>query len=88
MKNITLPEELQQLTELMAENVHNVWMNARREQGWTYGSERNDKLKQHPSLVPYSQLSEEEKDYDRNTSLETIRFILDNGFEIIKKNNP
>lgn len=77
-----LPSELSPLVELMAENVHDVWMRTRTEQGWTYGPERNDAEKKHPCLVPYDQLPEEEKVYDRNTSIETLRFIIDHGFDI------
>lgn len=79
---ITLPEELNPLLEAMAKNVHEVWAQTRIEQGWKYGPERDDNKKLHPMLVPYEDLPEEEKAYDRNTSLETLRFILAAGFEI------
>lgn len=82
---IALPDELMELAERMAENVHEVWAQTRVEQGWTYGPERNDALKHHPCLVPYGDLPEEEKVYDRNTSQETLRFILAAGFDIVKK---
>lgn len=80
-----LPESLLPLAELMAENVHKVWMQTRIEQGWTYGPERDDAEKTHPCLVPYNQLPEEEKVYDRNTSIETLRFIISHGFRIEKE---
>lgn len=79
-----LSEDLLELAERMAENVHDVWAKTRIEQGWTYGLERNDAEKKHPCLVPYDQLPEEEKVYDRNTSLETLRFIVAEGFEIVR----
>lgn len=82
--NVKLSDELMELAEMMAENVHNVWAATRIAQGWTYGLERNDAKKQHPCLVPYSDLPEEEKEYDRNTSLETLRFIIKAGFKIKK----
>lgn len=82
---VELSEDLLELAEKMAENVHDVWAKTRIEQGWTYGSERNDAEKKHPCLVPYDQLPEEEKVYDRNTSLETLRFIVAEGFEIVRK---
>ncbi|MBQ8703071.1 MAG: Ryanodine receptor Ryr [Bacteroidales bacterium] len=81
---IALPDELMELAERMAENVHEVWAQTRVEQGWTYGPERNDAQKKHPCLVPYGELPEEEKVYDRNTSQETLRFILGEGFDIVK----
>ena len=46
---------------------------------------RNDAEKKHPCLVPYEELSEEEKEYDRNTSIETIKLILKLGFKITKE---
>lgn len=84
--NINLPEELNILVEALAENVHEVWAKSRMEQGWQVGPERNDQLKQHPCLIPYSELSEEEKDYDRNTAMNTLKLIEKLGFTIIKEN--
>lgn len=83
-KEVALPEELNALAEEMARNVHEVWAQTRMEQGWTYGAERNDALKKHPCLVAYDELSEEEKTYDRNTSVETIKLILKLGFKITR----
>lgn len=83
--NITLPKELEPLVEKMAKNVHEVWSQTRIDQGWTYGPERDDANKKHPCLVPYEDLPEEEKVYDRNTSMETLKFILKAGFEIKMK---
>lgn len=82
---VELPAELMELAELMAENVHEVWAQTRMEQGWTYGPVRDDAQKKHPCLVPYAELPEEEKVYDRNTSQETLRFILAQDFTIEKK---
>lgn len=82
--DITLSAELQELTEEMARNVHEVWSQTRINDGWTYGPERNDARKKHPCLVPYDELPESEKEYDRNTSQETLKLILKLGFEIRK----
>lgn len=84
--DITLPEELKPLLEAMAKNVHEVWAQTRIEQGWKYGSERNDAEKLHPMLVPYEELPEEEKTYDRNTSIETLKLVLKLGWVISKTN--
>lgn len=83
-QNIELPKDLTLLAEEMARNVHEVWAQTRMEQGWTYGAERNDAQKKHPCLVAYDELSEEEKTYDRNTSVETIKLILKLGFKITR----
>ena len=82
---VALPQELKALAEDIAKNVHEVWSAGRMKDGWTYGEERNDAEKKHPCLVPYEQLSEEEKEYDRNTSVETIKLILKLGFKITKE---
>ena len=82
---ISLTPELQELTEEMARNVHEVWSQTRMNDGWTYGPERNDAQKKHPCLVPYDELPESEKEYDRNTSQETLKLILKLGFEINRK---
>lgn len=84
-KDVVLPEELNSLAEEIAKNVHEVWSEARMKEGWTYGDVRNDAEKLHPCLVPYEQLSEVEKEYDRNTSLETLKLIVKLGFKIEKE---
>lgn len=85
---IVLPEHLSTLAEEMAKNVHEVWAESRMREGWTYGPERDDTKKTHPGLVPYEQLSESEKDYDRATSRETLKFIVAAGFNIIPPSTP
>jgi len=79
-----LPQELNSLVEVMAKNVHEVWAKERLAQGWVWGSERDDTNKRHPCLVPYDDLPEEEKEYDRNTSQQTLKLILKMGFSINK----
>lgn len=80
--DVKLPRELEKLVEQMSKNVHEVWAESRIKQGWTYGEQRNDELKTHPCLVPYEELPEEEKEYDRNTSIETLKLIMKLGFKI------
>lgn len=84
-KDVDLPQELNALAENIAKNVHEVWSEGRMKDGWTFGEERNDTEKKHPCLVAYEELSEEEKAYDRNTSIETIKLILKLGFKITKE---
>ena len=83
--DIQLPEELESLAEEMAKNVHEVWAETRIRQGWKYGRQRDDEKKTHPCLVPYSELPEEEKEYDRKTSVSTLKLIIKLGFNV-KKN--
>ena len=82
--DIRLPEELVNLVEQLARNVHEVWAQSRVEQGWTWGPVRSDAFKTHPSLVPYDELPEEEKQYDRNTAVGTLKLIMKLGFNISK----
>ena len=81
---IELPEELLELTEKIAENVHENWSAGRISQGWVYGEERSDANKTTPCLVPYAELSEEEKEYDRKTAFETLKLIVALGYKIEK----
>jgi ryanodine receptor 2 len=80
--DVVLPAELEELVEEMSKNVHEVWAETRIKQGWTYGEQRNDELKTHPCLLPYEDLPEEEKEYDRNTSIGTLKLIMKLGFKI------
>lgn len=82
--NIQLPEELIELAESISKNVHEVWSKNRMDEGWTYGPVRNDEKKETPCLVPYEELPEIEKAYDRDTAFNTLKYIVSLGFKIIK----
>ncbi len=82
--DVTLSDDLLNLTERIAENVHEVWSQGRIQEGWKYGEVRNDAKKETPCLVPYSELPENEKDYDRSTALETLKLIIKLGYDIKK----
>lgn len=82
---VELPRDIEELVEAIAKNVHEVWAKSRINQGWIFGPERNDRLKQHPSLIPYEELSEEEKDYDRNTAKGTLKVLIKFGYNITKE---
>ena len=82
--SITLNDDMLALCEQLAENVHDVWAIGRINEGWTYGKQRDDVLKQTPCLLPYDKLPESEKEYDRKTALATIKAILALGYKIIK----
>ena len=80
--DVTLDSALDSLVEELAENVHDAWAKGRIDDGWTYGPVRDDAKKHHPCLVPYSELPESEKEYDRNTALSTLKFIVKKGYGI------
>ena len=83
--NIQLPEELMTLAEAISKNVHEVWAKNRMNEGWTFGPVRDDQKRQTPCLIPYELLPEEEKAYDRNTALGTLKMIISLGYEIKSK---
>lgn len=85
---VKLPAELLELTERLAENAHDVWAVGRVEEGWTWGRQRDDTAKRHPDLVPYAELSESEKDYDRKTAMETLKAIIALGYRIERGTKP
>lgn len=70
------------MAEPLARHVHEVWSARRIAEGWRYGPQRNDELKETPCLVPYEELEEGEKAYDRNTAMETLKYILSLGYRI------
>ncbi|PID46365.1 MAG: Ryanodine receptor Ryr [Proteobacteria bacterium] len=82
--NIELPEALEELLETLAFNTHEVWSQQRIKDGWRHGEKRDDEKLLHPCLVPYDELPESEKDYDRCTSREALKVIIAAGFHIEK----
>ena len=82
--HIRLNDDIMALSEKLAKNIHEVWSAGRIAEGWVYGKHRNDILKQHPCLIPYEDLPENEKDYDRATAMETLKTIINLGFNIRK----
>ena len=82
--DVILDSDLLALSEALAKNTHEVWAAGRLADGWSYGPVRNDAEKKHPCLIPYEELSEEEKDYDRATSLEALKVAVKLGY-IIKR---
>ncbi len=84
LSDVTLDASLAQLVEIMAENVHDVWAKSRIDEGWTYGPERSDELKEHPCLVKYADLPENEREYDRNTAIGTLKLVYKLGYKIVQ----
>ena len=80
--DVELDGEILELGELIARNVHEVWSEGRIKEGWSYGEERDDADKKHPCLVPYEELPESEKEYDRNTATQTLKLIIKLGYKI------
>lgn len=85
LTSIKIPKEINSLIEIIAENVHDTWAKKRINEGWVYGSMKNDNKKTTPNLVPYEELPESEKEYDRNTAMQTIKMLYKLGYVIAKK---
>ena len=81
---VELSDDILELSELIAKNTHEVWASGRMADGWSFGEERDDVAKHHPCLIPYEELSESEKEYDRVVSREVLRLIVKLGYEIKK----
>jgi ryanodine receptor 2 len=81
---VELTEALLQLTERLSEHAHEVWAKQRLADGWTWGPRRDDLTKCHPNLVPYDQLPDPEKQYDRNAAMESIKALLALGYRVVK----
>lgn len=85
VSDVKLDKDLTELREAIAENAHEIWAENRQKEGWTYGPQRNDELKLHPDMIPYSQLPEGEKDYDREMAMQTLKLIQKLGYDIVKR---
>ena len=87
-EHVDLDGQLLELVELLAEHAHDIWARQRIDDGWSYGPARRDELKLHPCLVPYCDLPESEKVYDRNAVIGTVRAMLALGFAIERRGEP
>ena len=85
LDDVELSDDLTELQEAIAENAHEIWAKNRSDQGWSYGLERNDQKKETPDMVPYCNLPESEKLYDREMAMQTLKLVKKLGFEIVKK---
>ena len=85
LKHVDLPEGFNELREAIAENAHDMWAMERQSEGWTYGLKRNDSKLETPDMVPYGNLPESEKEYDRIMAEDTLRLLIALGYKIEKK---
>merc|ERR1712196_727154 len=81
-ERVVLPKEVEELTEVLAKNAHDEWASQRFSDGWIWGAKRDDELKHHPCLVPYEDLTETEREYDRITAMKTLKLLIGLGFNI------
>jgi RyR domain len=81
---VELPPDVLAIAELLAENGHDNWAHKRLNEGWRYGETRDDAARTHPDLVPYAELPESEKAYDRTFVLETLKVLHALGFRLCR----
>lgn len=79
-QTVNLTPEMSELVETLARNTHDVWARRRISGGWKYGSRQDAKQKKHPDLVPYDELSETEKQLDRDTVTEVLKVLVALGY--------
>ena len=84
LEHVELPDSFEELREAVAENAHDMWALERQSEGWTFGLKRDDSNLETPDMVPYSQLPESEKQYDRLMAEDTLRLLLALGYKIEK----
>jgi hypothetical protein len=82
---VRLPSDILALTEVLARNAHEIWARERTDQGWKYGPRRDDRALEHPCLVPFEDLPESEKEYDRRVAIQTLKAMVALGYRIEKK---
>ncbi|RLN79549.1 hypothetical protein DYB28_003408, partial [Aphanomyces astaci] len=80
-----LPNSIARLSEFLAQNAHEVWSESRIAQGWKWGPHRDNDKKLHPDLLSYGQLTDNAKQYDRESSIETLKVIQALGYAIHPK---
>jgi RyR domain len=80
---VLLSEEQTQLREILAEKVHDNWAATRFAAGWSPGPHIDDDKKTHPCLVPYAELSEEDKNIDRNVVVTIFYEMRKRGYRVL-----
>ena len=88
LTRVEIPADLNNLVEQLSEITHDNWLKQRVADGWRHGQSRNDLLKEHPCIVPYDELPESEKEYDRKISLGVIQAMLALGYRVESPSGP
>jgi hypothetical protein len=73
-----------EMMEKLAEAAHNVWMEGKLRDGWQYGPVTDKEKKFHNCLVPYDQLSETDKESDRDLVRGIPRILKLAGYKIVR----
>jgi len=70
--------------ERLAEAVHKIWMEGKLRDGWKYGPETDKSGKIHNCLVSYDQLSESDKESDRDMVRGIPEILEAAGYKMVK----
>ncbi|MGO9116885.1 MAG: RyR domain-containing protein [Desulfomonilaceae bacterium] len=73
--------------ERLAEASHIVWMEGKILDGWKYGTVTEKQKKIHSCLLPYNQLSEADKESDRDLVRDIPKILAAAGYKIIEIDN-
>ena len=84
LTHVKLSSDFDGLREAIAENAHDTWAMERQSEGWTYGPRRDDDKLETPDMVPYAELPESEKQYDRIMAEDTLKLLIALGYRIEK----
>jgi len=85
-ENVRLVRFSEEETESMAEWEHRRWCWDKWRQGYIWKpGEKDEENRTHPDLIPYGQLSEKVKDYDRKPVREIPALLKEAGYEIFKQ---
>ena len=78
------------MIEILAEACHDAWMKQNKDNGYIYGAKRDDKSspKTHPLMVPYSKLSEQDKEGNRKTARLTHAKLSETGLQVVQAGKP
>lgn len=82
-EDVFVDDHYEDISERLAQRMHNKWMHKRIDQGWRYGEERNDSEKTHPLLKPWDQLSDEEKTIDYDLLNDIVDLLSEFNYTII-----
>jgi tetratricopeptide (TPR) repeat protein len=78
----SLPPELEEAVEQLAERVHEAWIENRRADGWRFAEQRDDRRRETPLLVPYRNLDETDRELDRVSVRASLQGLRELGYRI------
>ncbi|XP_075257500.1 ryanodine receptor 2-like isoform X3 [Convolutriloba macropyga] len=79
---VQLGPVMSKLVELLAENTHNIWAEAKIARSWTHGAQDSASMKRTPLLTEYKNLDPVARKGVRNSAVEAIKLIVVLGYRI------